>query len=216
MVGVIHIVERDSHNIINVDFHDQTSYPSSHFDDYTKYDLGCLGAHGAVYASSSKDLGSSIRYKPFETWGNGQGEWSLDFPANEQVTVLAIGGSTPGNPHGQEEDEEILGSYTGSGSVAVATNRNFLRLFTASGVQRYVVNFGEEVVTMAAGKEWLLAVHRSTDLVTPGYQDLSYTIIDLDTYEFVQRGKLPLSKGATLKWVGFAADEVRGQASNSF
>jgi chromosome transmission fidelity protein 4 len=32
--------------------------------------------------------------------------------------------------------------------------------------------------------------------------------MDLDTYEVVQRGKIPLPKGATLQWVGFSEEQV--------
>lgn len=41
-----------------------------------------------------------------------------------------------------------------------------------------------------------------------GFQDLNYTIFDLDTYEVVQHGAVPLTKGATLSWIGFSEEQV--------
>jgi len=47
----------------------------------------------------------------------------------------------------------------GPGSVVVATSRGYVRFFSASGIQRYLWRV-DEVVSMVAGKEGLLAVHR--------------------------------------------------------
>lgn len=41
-----------------------------------------------------------------------------------------------------------------------------------------------------------------------GRQDLSYTVYDLDTYEVLQRGRLPLPKQATLQWIAFSAEQL--------
>jgi hypothetical protein len=46
------------------------------------------------------------------------------------------------------------------GSVVVATTRGWLRFFSTSGVQRYVWRLGEDVVSMAAGREGVCVVHR--------------------------------------------------------
>lgn len=66
-------------------------------------------------------------------------------PAGENVTCVAVGGPAQGQ---------------GVGSVIVSTSRGLLRFFTASGVQRYIWRLGEDVVSMTAGKEGLMVVHR--------------------------------------------------------
>ena len=166
MLGVIHTVERDSHNIVTVEFHDQSGHPSTHFDDYNKYTMGSLGAHGAAYASTSIEKISTLSFKSSEKWGGTQGDWSVEFPAGEHVTALATGGYLPIN-----EDADGVSStihQSSSGHVVAASSRHFLRFFSSCGTQKYIMNFGEEIVTMTAGNDWLLVVHRPTEYVQSG------------------------------------------------
>lgn len=44
--------------------------------------------------------------------------------------------------------------------MVVSTSKGFVRFFTASGIQRYIWRLGEDVVSMAAGKEAVFVVHR--------------------------------------------------------
>lgn len=46
------------------------------------------------------------------------------------------------------------------GSVVVATSKGFVRFLSSSGIQRYVWRVGEEMVSMAAGREAVIIVHR--------------------------------------------------------
>lgn len=162
-------MERESHNIVSVDFHDQSAHNSEHFDDFNKFNLGCLGQNGVVYAQSSRPTGSLIEYKPFSTWGTSKGGWSYDLPIGEEVKVIALGGAAVS----QDDDSGgALDDTTGSGKVIAATSKNFLRFFSSAGSQTYLMNLGEQIVTMTAGSEWLLVVHRKTELITPGKVNL--------------------------------------------
>jgi chromosome transmission fidelity protein 4 len=49
---------------------------------------------------------------------------------------------------------------SGLGSVVVATSKGFVRFLSSSGIQRYIWRIGEEMVSMAAGREAVLLVHR--------------------------------------------------------
>lgn len=170
MIGVIHIVERESHNIVTVDFHDTSRFSQHHFDDYTKFNLAALGPPGAVYAANSSTTGNTLAFKPFESWTSSSGgDWTISLPTDETVTALAIGGgSTTGMPSDDDVlDGERLDEIAGLGTVVAATSRGFLRFFGASGTQKYIVNFGEQIVAMSAGKEWLLIVHRPHELIKP-------------------------------------------------
>lgn len=44
--------------------------------------------------------------------------------------------------------------------MIVSTSRGYVRFMTASGVQRYLWRIGDEVVSMAAGKEAVFVIHR--------------------------------------------------------
>lgn len=43
-------------------------------------------------------------------------------------------------------------------------------------------------------------------LIRIGCQNLQYSLIDLETFEILQQGSLPLAKRTTLTWVGFTAE----------
>jgi hypothetical protein len=81
MIGVVDCTETDTHQVINVEFHDKSTRRGYHFQDH-------------------------------------------------------------------------------SSSVVVSTSNGLLRFFTASGVQRYIWRLGEDVVTMAAGRDGLIVVYR--------------------------------------------------------
>ena len=167
MLGVVHSVERETHNIVTVEFHDQSGHPSSHFDDYTKFTIASLGPQGVAYASCSKGMGSTITFKPFETWGASQGDWNVELSHGELVTVLAVCGNPFSNSFNVDA-KDTLDGITGNGSIVAATSKNFLRFFSSNGTQTYLINFGDEIVTMSAGKELLLIVHKTSEYIRPG------------------------------------------------
>ncbi|GAA6041229.1 hypothetical protein JCM8097_008354 [Rhodosporidiobolus ruineniae] len=203
MVGYIFAVEREEGQSVTVEFHDRGAHIPQKFDDPMKYDLGALGELGAVFSCPSlDDQPSQIFYKPYESWTSLQ-TWTASLPAGEDATVLALGGMGP-PPASLGMDDPTVG-LAGSGTVLVATSRGFVRFFSGAGLQKYVWNVGEEVVTMAAGKDWALVVHRANGGVGTA---LDYSLIDTDTFEVVQQGRVPLSGKATLKWVGFTDDNI--------
>lgn len=154
---------------------------------------------GAVFAAPGlSSEPSKILYKPYESWTT-LSDWEASLPAGEDATLVAIGGIAP--VYGEDEGSQGL---TGSGSVLVATDRGFVRFFTGAGLQKYVWNVGEEIVTMAGGKDWAIIVHRANGAGA----GLEYALIDTDSFEVVQAGKVPLAKGVTLKWIGFTDDNV--------
>lgn len=43
MLGVIHVVEREEHNVVTIEFHDRSGRVGSHFNDSFRFSLGALG-----------------------------------------------------------------------------------------------------------------------------------------------------------------------------
>ncbi|GAA5830484.1 hypothetical protein JCM11251_002486 [Rhodosporidiobolus azoricus] len=202
MVGYIFAVEREEGQSVTVEFHDRSAHIPQKFDDPMKYNLGALGELGAIFSCPSIDEHpSQLFYKPYESWTSLQ-TWTASLPAGEDATVLAIGGMGP-PPGSVGVDDPSIG-LTGSGTILVATSRGFVRFFSGAGLQKYVWNVGEEVVTMAAGKDWAMIVHRSNGAGA----GLEYALIDTDTFEVVQQGRVPLSGKTTLRWIGFTDDNV--------
>jgi chromosome transmission fidelity protein 4 len=168
--------------------------------------LTFTGEQGVVFAAASEDESpSTVYYRPYDSWAS-QSDWTVSLLPGEDAVVVAAGGS----------------AGDGMGSIVVATSKGFLRFFTSSGIQRYVWSLGEEVVTMAAGKEAVIIVHREggtsldgessgrsssrTVLTGLGCQNLRYSIMDFDTFEIVQEGRIPLPRKVTLTWLGFTAE----------
>jgi chromosome transmission fidelity protein 4 len=94
--------------------------------------------------TASSDQPSEIHYRPYDSWAT-QADWTLPLPASEEATCVATGGPP--------ED-------AGLGHVIVSTTKGVVRFFAASGIQRYLWRLGEDVVSMSAGKEAVVIVHR--------------------------------------------------------
>ncbi|ORY88650.1 hypothetical protein BCR35DRAFT_350884 [Leucosporidium creatinivorum] len=201
MLGLIHVVEREDQNLVTIEFHDRSAQAGTHFNDTFKFTLGALGELGAGFACrGTADSPSLVHYRSFETWTASQ-EWQYSLPSGENALVIAVGGLAP------PPDEQEMG-IAGTGTVLVATDKGYVRFLSGSGLQKYLWNLGEEVISMAAGKDWALVVYRGVGGVVDGRQNLEYALIDTDSYEVVQQGKLPLIKGASLRWIGFTDEQI--------
>ncbi|KAL8281253.1 hypothetical protein RQP46_006287 [Phenoliferia psychrophenolica] len=197
LTGNISVIEREDENIVTVSLHDTSQNQSFHFNDSFKYSLGAIGELGCIFACrSSGDSPATIFYRPYDSWSKVT-EWQYPLSTGENPIALAVGGMA-------DQDEEL--SIAGTGTVVVATDKGYLRFFTGSGIQKRVEHF-DEVVAMAASKDWLLVVHRSGPVVE-GKQLLDYLVLDMDSFETVQRGKIPIRKGATLSWIGFSDEQI--------
>ncbi|WVR04655.1 hypothetical protein IAU60_001666 [Kwoniella sp. DSM 27419] len=194
MVGVIDVTDQETHNVVNVEFHDKSARRGYHFQDHNKYSLAALGEQGIAYASKSEaDQPSTVYYRPYDSWAS-QADWSISLPAGEDALAVAAGGGPS--------------AEGGLGSVIAATDRGFLRFFTSSGVQRYIWRLGEDVISMAAGRDKVVIVHREGGTSLDGCQNLRYTLMDLESFEILQEGRVPLPRKVTLVWLGFTSDGV--------
>ncbi|OWZ76111.1 chromosome transmission fidelity protein 4 [Cryptococcus neoformans Tu401-1] len=192
MIGVIDVTDQETHNVVNVEFHDKSTRRGYHFQDHNKFTLASLGEQGIVYACPAEgDQPSLVYYRPYNSWTS-QSDWTLNLLPKENVMCVTAGG--PANPE------------TGMGSVVVATSKGWVRFLSASGIQKYMWRLGEEVVSMAAGVDRVLIAHREGGTSLDGCQNLRYTLLDLESYDIVQEGKIPLPKKTTLTWLGFTSD----------
>jgi chromosome transmission fidelity protein 4 len=130
-LGVVEVTDQDSHQIINVEFHDRSTYNSYHFTDYSRFTLASIGPRGIAYASlSEKSEPAKVTYKPYATWGSSS-EWSISLAPGENVVSIAAGGiPTKRSYKGRGNDDG--GDAEGAGNVVIATSSGYLRFFTGS------------------------------------------------------------------------------------
>lgn len=116
-----------------------------------------LGERGIAYACPPEaEHPAQVTYKPYATWAS-QGEWTYQLPQGERVVALAAGGSTPKQSLRARTDAEL----EGSGFVALATTKGYIRFFSGGGMQCGPVwAIDGEVVAMTAGLDYAFVVHR--------------------------------------------------------
>ncbi|EFP85271.2 uncharacterized protein PGTG_11440 [Puccinia graminis f. sp. tritici CRL 75-36-700-3] len=212
LLGLVHVLEKEDENIVTVEFHDKGRHNGYHFTDQYQFNLGSIGNLGLAFAcSASRSNPSVIRYTPFESWTTGgfvfrgsekigpdeEASWQFELPPGESATCIACGGCA--NEDGKIDRDGLAGS----GTVAVGTTLGYLRLFTGSGIQTYVWNLGQQIISLACSHEFIFVVHRPSILSQS--HPLSYTLMDSSSFEIVQEGIIPLPNiGVVLSWIGFS------------
>ena len=48
-IGVVEVVDQESHHIVNIEFYDQSTRRNYHFDDEHKYNLAAIGEHTPLF-----------------------------------------------------------------------------------------------------------------------------------------------------------------------
>jgi chromosome transmission fidelity protein 4 len=183
MLGVIECTDQEAHQIINVEFHDQSqsNRRGYHFNDTFRYTMASLGPRGAVYACPpEKDAGSGstanmaqIHYRPYETWAS-SAEWTISLNEGEVPVAVCAGGAPLKRVKDDEgdvllEDDEDPEERAfregpkdagGAGYVIAALNTGDIYFWLGTGILSYIWRIGGEVVAMDAGSEWLFVIHR--------------------------------------------------------
>jgi chromosome transmission fidelity protein 4 len=168
-------------NVIELEFHDQNVGRSLHFNDHFGFRLASLTTRGAFFASRRiKDSPAKLFFKAIESWGS-NADWMLPLPADEDTIVLAMGNTW----------------------VAVATTKQFLRLFSYDGLQLGILSLTGSLVTIA-GQNHLLAIVYHMGLPMNSFQNLGCVLLNLETKRVLFRDKMPISASSKLRWLGFS------------
>ncbi|CAK9855766.1 unnamed protein product [Sphagnum jensenii] len=184
MLGSISSCESDGFSHVEVDFHDTSRglrVPS--MTDYFGFTMAAMNDKGSIFANPQKGEKnpSTLLYRPFNSWTNNS-EWSMRFPVEEEVKAVAIG----------------------NGWAAAATSLHFLRVYSEAGLQTFVLSLSGPVVALAGHEHQLAVVIHASNPLASGDQILEFLALDMRKKRQTQAGRLPLSPGATLTWLGFS------------
>ncbi|KAI8894986.1 hypothetical protein BC833DRAFT_623442 [Globomyces pollinis-pini] len=180
LIGTVCSIESGIQHTVDIQFNDTSQRPF-HFTDHNKYTLACLGQTGAVFASEgTATLPSSVLYRPYSNWAS-KNDWTIQLPDGEKVEALAIT----------------------SRCIAVATDRQYIRFLTTSGVQTNIRSITGPIVSMCGNDNLLLVVYHDGG-VFQKHQNLGYILIDVLLNKTLVNAKLPISPYSTLTWLGFS------------
>lgn len=200
--GTIISRDEDTHKSVEIEFADVTKHRNIRLTDHFNFHVAALGEQGAFFASRSskvqsvsankaKDNPSTVFYRPIESWSH-NAEWLYSLPSGEEAVNVAVGTTW----------------------AAVATNRDWVRVFRYSGVQEHITILPGSVVSMT-GCNSLLAICYHRAAPHAGQQNLGYMLLDIDSNKEIAHGALPLSADSELDWFGFDFDTHTLYASDS-
>jgi chromosome transmission fidelity protein 4 len=184
LVGTVCIIENGETYTIDVDFHEATKRPF-HFSDTIKYTMGALNTSGCVLASEATTTDSStVFFRQMDSWTT-RNEWSVTMP--DQESVVAVGVSEH--------------------AVVVATDQQYLRIFSPSGIQMYIRSIPGPVVTIAAQGTSVLLIYHTSGMFH-GNSSMSYQLLDMATMKTIKSDYVCISPRSQLAWVGFTESGI--------
>jgi chromosome transmission fidelity protein 4 len=172
MIGVIECTDQETHNIINVEFHDKSLRRGYHFNDSFRHTIASLGPRGALYACLPEKGTSSrgqVHYRPYDTWASSP-EWNVELNQGEIPVAVCAGGATykkrsDTDEYFNEDEEDVQlrrgpKDAGGAGYAIVALGNGRVHIWLGTGIHMYVMTIGGDVVAMAASAEWLFIIYR--------------------------------------------------------
>ena len=167
---------------IEIVFADSATHRTQRLKDHYGFSLSALGEHGCALAKvwESSQRPSVVFYRELAAW-TANSDWTVHLPSPETATALAVT-----NKH-----------------VAVATDRQWVRLLSFSGRQCAVLSMPGPVIAMAGGRDALCVVY-AAGMPLPNNQLLHARVLDPQRAHAAIDVPLPLSPGATLTWLGYS------------
>ncbi|XP_047329703.1 protein ENHANCER OF LHP1 1 [Impatiens glandulifera] len=185
MLGCITAMEHDGYSHIEIDFHDTSSGPRvPAMTDYFGFTMAALNESGSVFANPCKGEKnmSTLMFRPFSSWANNS-EWSMRF-----------------------EEEEVKAVALGTSWVAAITSLNYLRIFSHGGLQRHVLSLEGPVVSASGFGDQLMVVTHASPPFSSNDQNLEFRVFNISNATEHVKGKLPLTPGSVLTWIGFSEE----------
>lgn len=185
LVGTIESQETETHNIISIQFSDVGSHRPLRFNDRFGYSMASMSSKGVVFASPSRSSEggptSTVFFKLFDCWSTND-EWRVSLPEKEDAVCVSVGKKW----------------------CAVATTRNNLRLFSMGGLQRLILTLPGRPICSTASDDCLYVVYQNASVISSSAdQNLGYCLWSIEKKDCLSRGRVSLSPGSSLVWIGF-------------
>lgn len=208
LVGAISTIYEEGHSIINVEFHDQSEYRNFHFTDVLNFTMGAISSAGTIYAVEGKEAVKKVKHRE----SNGDDLGDSDDSDNDEEEATQINSTLYFRPNnsGSEKDwthhmlpgEDVVSIAINRISVIATTSLGYVRIFSISGVQRYVFSL-ENVVSVTAMTDLALIVY-SNGPAFGQQQNLDFILLNTETNEVLQKDKIQLTTDSELNWIGFS------------
>eukprot|EP00112_Aurelia_sp_Birch-Aquarium-sp1_P022414 Seg631.2 transcript_id=Seg631.2/GoldUCD/mRNA.D3Y31 product="WD repeat and HMG-box DNA-binding protein 1" protein_id=Seg631.2/GoldUCD/D3Y31 len=186
-VGIIRCHSEDEVSTIDIEFHDASLHHPLHFTNVMNHSMASLSSTAAVLACESQDdVPSKFVCLHFGTWDSTK-EWTMSMPKGEEIKNITVNQKY----------------------IAVATDVRLVRIFTVGGLQYQLISIPGPIVSMAMSETQIMIVyHQGTGL--PDCQCLGMRLIEIGKTQWktTVEHQLPLSKKATLIWIGFSLEET--------
>ncbi|KAK0078713.1 hypothetical protein PV325_002159 [Microctonus aethiopoides] len=173
--------EDSDESTIEVEFHDTSIHHSMHMVNYLRHTLAALSSQALALSCQSNDGNpSKLVVIALQGWGNGNKEWSIELPEDEQSQCIAAGNNF----------------------IALGTSRRNIRLFMIGGVQREIIAVPGPIVSMNALDSHLIVAYH-TGIGASKDQHMNLMWIQIRGENLKSRTiTLPLSPSSELIWLG--------------
>jgi len=183
-IGSITLLNRINSVSISFNFVNTTSQRNFIIPDEHGITMATMCSLGSILANSPEDDSTPIiQFVPFHNWRHIK-PWKYELGEDEVVEVLGIG----------------------SHWATAYTSKNFVRVFSHEGVQRFIFCMEAPVVAMC-GYEDLLSIVYHQSVPLSGTQRMNVRIYNVKKdLKVVADIPLALSGEATIKWIGFSEE----------
>ncbi|KDD73079.1 hypothetical protein H632_c2559p0, partial [Helicosporidium sp. ATCC 50920] len=191
--GVGSVVRRpqEDHAVVEVAFHDTSKHRKRLplISDFLGFGLATLGDKGVLLASRwTSEAAATVQFKPFDAWSS-NAEWSATLEHKEHPVSLALGSSF----------------------CAVLTSNSRLLLLSLGGLQLASWELPGRGLSLAASGQSLAAFSIQAGQAQPVVE-----LFDVGSRRRLLQTSVPLSRGASVTWAGFAADEEPEERGSRF
>lgn len=93
----------------------------------------------------------------------------------------------------------------------IATDLNYLRTFSYSGVQTHVMSLPGPIVALCGGPDDMLVIVFTAGPDVAKTHNFGYLLYDVSEMTCIRKDTLPVSPGADLQWIGYSEAGVSGR-----